>query len=310
MSDSSSSGPRGGGADDTPSLFAALADWLSGLGGGRNGEATLRESLDEVLEEHEDGTRSLEPEERAMLSNILEFGDRRAGDVMVPRADIVGVEVSTSREELMALFAGAAHSRLPVYRETLDDPLGMVHIKDLLAAVAVGSDTSLADMVRQVLIVPPSIPVLELLSKMRATRRHMALVVDEYGGTDGLVTIEDVVEEIVGEIEDEHDEVEKPLVAPLRGGGFEADARVTIAEFEEHVGCDLLPDEKEEDIDTLGGLVFSLFGRVPGKGEVISHPSGLRIEVLEADPRRVLRLKVGPMDEVAGAGEDGGTTKD
>lgn len=283
--------------DQTPedqSWVSTCFSWLRRFGRKRDGSQSLRESLEEVIEEHDaDGeAEPLVAEERTLLLNLLEFGERRVGDVVVPLADIDAVEIDTSPEDLARLFTNVMHSRLPVYRDTLDDPVGMIHIKDVLAAIVSGKEARLRDMVREVLFVPPSMPVIQLLIKMRMTRVHMALVVDEYGGTDGLATIEDLIEEIVGEIEDEHDEIEGPLLTLQKDGSFEADARVLIEELETQLGVDLLPENRDEDIDTLGGLVVSLAGRVPVRGELIDHPGGLELEVIDADLRRVKWLRV------------------
>lgn len=277
-----------------PSFFRICVDKLRSLGRKRNGGTSLRESLEEVIEEHGAGTEAetLGAEERTLLMNLLEFGEQRVGDVVVPLADVDAVEIGTSLEELAQLFSTVMHSRLPVYRDTLDDPVGMIHIKDVLIAMASGKETQLRDIIREVLFVPPSMPVLQLLIKMRMTRVHMALVVDEYGGTDGLATIEDLIEEIVGEIEDEHDDIEGPLLTLQKDGSFEADARVLIEDLEDQLGIGLLPEDRDEDIDTLAGLVVSLAGRVPSRGELIDHPGGLEFEVVDADLRRVKWLRV------------------
>ncbi len=184
---------------------------------------------------------------------------------------------------------------MPVYRETLDDIVGVVHIKDLMQYWGAESRAELGKMARRPLFVPPSMKVMDLLLQMRAARKHMAIVVDEYGDTDGLVTIEDLVEEIVGDIQDEHDVVEGPMMIDRPDGSIEADARTEIEEFESRVGCDLLPTEEDEEIDTLGGLVFSMLGRVPQRGEVVQHSCGLTFEVIDADPRRIKRLRVRPI---------------
>jgi len=277
-------------------MLDRVIDWLSHLRRERNGEGSLRESLEEVIEDHEgDGEAPISPDERLMLLNILSLGEVSADDVMVPRADIVAVETDSSFDDLVRVFRDASHSRLPVYRKTLDDVLGMVHIKDVLTALAdapMEGPPSLRDICRPILFVPPSMPALDLLRKMRLAHIHMALVIDEYGGTDGLITIEDLVEEIVGEIEDEHDTGVEPRVVPRPGGGYEADARARVAVLEEHLGLDLLDEDRDEDIDTLGGLVVSLAGRVPDRGEVIVHPAGIEFEVVDADPRRIKRLRV------------------
>ena len=269
--------------------------WFRRLVGGRNGDANLRETLEELIEDSDSDAASKEPinaEERLMLMNILDLGELRVDDVMVPRADIISLGTDTSLDDLVDLIQTELHSRIPVYQENLDDVLGMVHIKDLLTYWDNRDDFDLKGILRQVLFVPPSMAVLDLLLQMRQTRVHMAIVVDEYGGTDGLVTIEDLVEEIVGEIEDEHDEEEGPLIVVHADGTLDADARAPIAELEERVGLDLLPDEQDEDVDTLGGLVFSLLGRVPQRGELIAHPTGLEFEITDADPRRIKRLRV------------------
>lgn len=307
MSESSSSSrkPRESGAasQSGSSIGEALFAWLKGLARG-NGDSDLRESLEEVIEEHEEEGSTMSPEQREMLLNILSFGELQVDDVMVPRADIVAFDAEAQLEEAIAAFRKARHSRLPVYRESLDDIVGFVHIKDIIDFWNDGQDFSVAKLRRDVLVVPPSMLALDLLARMRATRIHMAIVVDEYGGVDGLVTIEDVVEEIVGDIEDEHDKAEGPLLVELSDGTIEADGRTEIEEFEDRYGVDLLPDEIDEDTDTLGGLVFALLGRVPRKGEKVLHAGcGLEFEVVEADPRRVKRLLVRRYPAVEGSDE-------
>ncbi len=218
---------------------------------------------------------------------------------MVPRADIVAVEVETKRDELLRLIAEHQHSRMPVYRETLDDVLGFIHIKDVMTTLADGGTQAgfeLQKLLRPVKIVAPSMRVLDLLLDMRKTRQQLALVVDEFGGIDGLVTIEDLIEGIVGDIADEHDIVSTPDMTVRPDGSLVADARVSIEDFEARVGALLTEDERAE-IDTLGGLVVSLAGRVPPRGELLRHPSGLEFEVLDADPRRIKRLRVLKLDE-------------
>jgi CBS domain containing-hemolysin-like protein len=279
--------------------------WLKALlgmngNGNGNGDSSLRESLEEVIEEHDDVHRSLTAEERHMLVNILKFGELRVDDVMVPRADVVAVEEQATLDEVLRLYRDSAHSRMPVYRETLDDPIGMVHLKDVLAFLApLESETaaprppfSLRTIRRDVLFVPPSMPAIDLLVKMQATRIHLALVIDEYGGTYGLVSIEDLVEEIVGEIEDEHDVDSGPSLVKRDDGTIDADARCDIEDLEEMIGIRLVDEENEDDIDTLGGLVFSLLGRVPIRGELVRHPAGLEFEVKDADARRIKRMRI------------------
>ncbi len=281
------------------SLGARLRRWLGGVFARKGGEPSLRDTLEEIIEEigegegDETGNGPITDDERVMLANILKQRHLSAYDIMVPRADIVAVEVHTGLGELVAVMSKAGHSRVPVYRETLDDALGLVHIKDLVAFTSTQNQFDLNAIVRPVLYVAPSMRVLDLLLEMRQSRVHMALVVDEFGGIDGLVTIEDLVEEIVGEIEDEYDVVQGPKLEFGPDGSLLADARATVEEFEELVGPVLSEEEREDDIDTLGGFVFSLAGRVPTRGELIEHPeSGICFEVLEADPRRVKRLRI------------------
>ncbi len=260
------------------------------------------------LRDHAEGERPLDETERSMLLNLLKFRSVRVDDVMVPRANITAVEVSTPFADLVDLFREAGHSRLPVYQKTLDDPLGMVHIKDILACFAtpqvedgetggIPSDpmANWPRLKKGVLFVPPSMPAADLLVQMQAARIHMALVIDEYGGTEGLVTIEDLVETIVGDIEDEHDTEEEREFVALESGGFQVDAGFEIEDFEELTSFDLAYGEDEtEEVDTLGGLVFTLAGRVPCRGEIIRHPGGYDLEIIEADPRRIRRLRVVP----------------
>ena len=277
---------------DRPS--GGVFGWLRRLFTSRNGDANLRETLEELIEDSDSDADSREPinaEERLMLMNILDLGELRVDDVMVPRADIISLGADTSLADLVDLIQTELHSRIPVFQENLDDVLGMVHIKDLLTHWDNREDFDLKAIMRQVLFVPPSMAVLDLLLQMRQTRIHMAIVVDEYGGTDGLVTIEDLVEEIVGEIEDEHDRADEPIMVDGPGGTLIADARTTIEMLEGRLGR-IVSNEEREDIDTLGGLVFSLAGRVPVRGELIAHPSGLEFEVLDADPRRIKKLRL------------------
>jgi hemolysin (HlyC) family protein len=244
-----------------------------------------------VIEEHEGAGGAIDADERALLERILKLHELSVEDVMVPRVDIVAVEEKTPLDTVVQIMTKDAHSRLPVYRRNLDDVTGMVHIKDVLAQLGSRRPFRLSKILRKVLFAAPSMKVLELLAQMRETRVHMALVVDEFGGIDGLVTIEDLVEEIVGDIEDEHDEEETPQMVEERRGVVLADARTSIEDFERHYGP-VVRDESEEDIDTLGGLVSSLAGRVPARGELIRHPSGLEFEVVDADARRIRKLRV------------------
>ena len=298
MAESSSSGRMTRGNGQSGGLWQRLRGFLKG----RQGETHLRETLEEIIDEikevegEDESVQPISSDERVMLSNILRLRHLTAYDVMVPRADIVAVDLDTPIDELIDVMSGAGHSRLPVYRDTLDEVVGIVHIKDVLHHMKDGADArpfDLVDLVRRILVVAPSMRVLDLLLEMRLSRVHMALVVDEFGGIDGLITIEDLVEEIVGEIEDEHDVAVGPKLIERPDGSLIADARTTIEEFEERVGPVLSDEEREEDIDTLGGLLFSLAGRVPDRGELVKHPpSGITFEVLEADPRRVKRLRL------------------
>jgi CBS domain containing-hemolysin-like protein len=284
------------GRDGTrPHPWQALRRWLRHLRHPGNGEATVRETLEELFVEREEAQTPIRPDEKTLIANVLAVRDRTVRDVMVPRADIVAVEEKTPLADLMSLMGRVNHSRIPVFRETLDDIVGMVHIKDVVDFEGrrdAADPVPLAGLMRTVLFVAPSLRVLDLLLRMRGSRTHMALVVDEYGGIDGLVTIEDLVEEIVGEIEDEHDKAQLPHLVRLPDGSFEADARATLEEVEKRFGAKLVDKEQEDEIDTLGGLVFTLIGRVPSRGELIRHPSGLEFEVIEADPRRIRRLRV------------------
>ena len=298
----SSRKPRAGGADTNATIGETIRDWLRGIGWSRNGDASLRESLEEVIEEHEEAETSINPEERLMLMNILSFSEKRVDDVMVPRADITAIEIDTPLDQVVELFRTAVHSRIPVYRDTLDDILGVIHIKDLVQFWGAKGVVDLTRMTRNPLFVPPSMSVLELLLQMRASRRHMAIVVDEYGGTDGLATIEDVVEEIIGDIQDEFDVDSEPTMVVAPDGSIEADARARIEEFEQRIGYDLLPADEDDEIETLGGLVFAMLGRVPQRGEMVQHPCGLEIEVIDVDPRRIKRLrlrKIEPFEDPA-----------
>lgn len=257
----------------------------------RNGDASAKDTLEELIEEREEAEIPLGDEERVLLANILDLRDRSAEDVMVPRADIVAIDSDSSLSEVVELITGSGHSRIPVFRETLDDAVGMIHIKDVLAWRGQDAAFRLSKVLRQVLFIAPSMEVLELLLEMRVKRCHMALVVDEFGGVDGLVTIEDVVEEIVGEIDDEHSRDTEPNIVVRPDGSLDTDARAPVETIATHYP-NALSEEELEDIDTVGGLVVSVAGRVPIRGELIAHPAGLEFEVLDADPRRLKRLRV------------------
>lgn len=295
MSDASTPKARDSAPDESRG-FHVIRNWLNWRRRHRKGETALRDAIEELIEETEQEAEG-EPEpgrsdEGSLLLNILKLRDLTCEDIMVPRADIIAAPHDAPLDELVKTMVEASHSRLPLYRETLDDVVGMAHIRDLLACLSGARSYDAAAVRREVLFVAPSMRALDLLLEMRMKRIHMALVVDEFGGIDGLVTIEDVVEEIVGEIEDEHDVAERPKLVERADGTLVADARCTIEEFEARVGRVLTDEEREADIDTLGGLVFAMADRVPARGELLQHPSGLAFEVVDADPRRIRRLKI------------------
>jgi CBS domain containing-hemolysin-like protein len=264
--------------------------------------AAIRESLEEVIEESERVSAALSAQERVMLGNLLRFGELKVRDVMVPRAEIIAVDEGIGLADLLMLFREAQHSRLPMFRETLDDPTGLIHVKDVLGllqadasgAYCLSPNARITALRRPILFAPPSMRALDLLLKMQASHTHLALVIDEYGGTDGLVSIEDIIEEIVGDIADEHDEVATELKPDQ--DAYIADARMDLDDFKLQTGHDFLGEDEEDDverdIDSLGGLVVSLLGRVPQRGEIVNHPDGSEFQVLEADPRRVRKLRV------------------
>lgn len=269
---------------------------------GDNEEPTLRDQIEEAIEEHEDDAPSdgdLSPVERQMLRNLLHFGERTVGDVAVPRSEIIAIEETIGFEELVKAFADAGHSRLPVYRDNLDGVVGMVHIKDVFAILAAKETppATISSLIREPRYVPESMGVLDLLAEMRATRTHLAIVLDEYSGTEGLVTIEDLVEEIVGEIEDEHDDAPEALFFPIDGGCWEADARAELEDVADAIDPKLA--EIEEDVDTLGGLASVLAGHVPQPGEIVDHASGWRLEIIDGDAKRVTRLRLHPPPAMA-----------
>ena len=296
---------------DLPSrIWRGLRELLTGVGA----EPSLRESLEDAIDEHAGepgGGDDLSPVERTMLKNLLHFGERTVDDVAVPRADIIAFDVEDSFPKLVALFRDAGHSRMPVFRDNLDQVVGMVHMKDVYAAIAETFDDAVSSarfadlkvegLLRPVLYVPSAMRTLDLLARMRTGATHMAIVVDEFGGTDGLVTIEDLVEEIVGDIEDEHDELEATKLQAIGEDMYEADARLDLIELEQTLGQSFASDEVGEDVDTLGGMVFMLAGRVPAVGETIQHPSGWQFEVIDGDPRMVRRVRLYPPLEGAHA---------
>ena len=286
--------------------------------------ASIRADLKDVLDAMTPGESGFSPEESRMLKNILSLRERRVGDVMVPRADIIAVQQDIMLGELLRTFQDAGHSRLVVYNDTLDDPVGMVHIRDLIAfmtkhatvdpeknakrkkplpagldlkAIDLATPLSTADIMREILFVPPSMRAIDLLARMQATRIHLALVVDEYGGTDGIISIEDIVEEIVGEIADEHDEDELPSVVHQPDGSYIADARAKLEDVIDIVGHDFDVGDAAEEVDTLGGYLVTRAGRLPLRGELIPGPGLFEFEVLDADPRRVKRIRITRLTE-------------
>jgi magnesium and cobalt transporter len=269
----------------------------------RDREPTLRDQIEDAIDEAEedgeaDSAGDLTSVERQMLRNLLHFGERTVGDVAVPRGDIIAVPETISFKDLVTALAEAGHSRLPVYRENLDHVVGMIHMKDVFAILAADAKppASIAKLIREPRYVPQAMGVLDLLAEMRSTQTHLAVVLDEYSGTDGIVTIEDLVEEIVGEIEDEHDDAPVAMLMRLGDDCWEADARVSLEEVAREIDPRL--GDIEEDVDTLGGVAFVLAGHVPQVGETLVHSSGWRLEVTEGDPRRATRLRlIPPLDK-------------
>ena len=286
--------PSGGKAslltDEPPSWLRRLSSRLSARWHGSAETEALREAVEELMDEV--ATNGGPPVvEHEFLSNIVSLREKHVGDCMVPRGRIISVDVDSDMQRLVDTINQNAHSRIPAYRETLDDIVGMVHIKDVLACVTGDKECFIRDLLRPVLFVAPSMPVAKLLVQMRQTRQHMAMVVDEFGGIDGLVTIEDLVEEIVGEIEDEHDAPSTPMMIARSDGSLLVDASTEIEIFEERVGT-ILSHEERETIDTLGGYVFHLAGHVPHIGETVAGPSGLLFDVLETNQNRITRVRV------------------
>lgn len=277
--------------DAAPSLWRGIRQLLTG----HAHAPTLREEIEDAIEEHaadQPAANDLSHAERQMLTNLLDLSDRRVEDAAVPRADIIAFDAGKPFAELVAAFAEAGHSRLPVFRTSLDEVIGMIHVKDVYARLAAHEAPAPDSLLREVLYVPTSMRVLDLLARMRQARTHMAIVVDEFGGTDGLVTIEDLVEQIVGDIEDEHDAATTALLNPLDGGAWAADARAELEDVGEIIDPRLA--EVDGDIDTIGGLAAVLAGHVPQVGESIVHDSGWTLEVVAANTRRVLSLRLHP----------------
>ncbi len=292
--------------DESGSILETFVRRLRELTGRGDGDAGLRETLEELIEDtetlpHEQFTQ----EERTLLLNALSFGGLRVDDVMIPRADIEAIEVGAGLGDVVRAMQRAAHTRLVVYRDNLDDVLGIMHLRDLLPFWGDGETFDLEALVREVLVVPPSMRVIDLLLEMRATHHHVAVVVDEFGGTDGLVTIEDLAEEIVGEIHDEQQKLQTPRIVQNDDGSVDADGRVDLEDLEAHLDMKLLSDEERDEADTLGGLIFTIVDRVPARGELVSHPAGLQFEIVDADPRRIKRVRIRPVAAGSPAVVDG-----
>ena len=277
-------------------LLTRIGSILGSRAKRRHTDHGVRESIAELVAadaaEKPGETPDLDRQERALIANVLRLRGTVADDVMIPRADIVAMQIDLTLDQALELIRREGHSRMPVYREQLDEIAGMVHIKDVVAYIGRAEQFRLEAILRAPLMVAPQIPVLDLLLQMRMNRMHLALVVDEYGGIDGLLTIEDLVETITGDIADEHDEPDLPMVTERADGTLDIDARMPIEDFSARMGITLTEEEQDADIDTVGGLVFTLAGRVPARGEVISHSSGLEFRVLDADARRIRRLRV------------------
>ena len=318
MSDTDNTGSSAGPETTRDSLWQRLRAKF-----GRGRDIGLRESLEGAIESHEalNPGETVGQEAKSMMLNIIEFSSLRVDDVMVPRVDIVAIDEADTMQDLLENFIDANHSRVPVFRETLDGVTGMIHVKDFLrwmaargtkkrratkseksekasppglsiAASTLATPVKQAGLSREVLFVPPSMPATDLLVRMQASHTHLAIVIDEYGGTEGLVSIEDLVEVIVGDISDEHDTDEDLEIKPVEDRIYSADGRVDLAALEALLGIDLLPEEEEEEADTLAGLIFKIAGRVPTRGEIIRHDSGLEFEILDSDPRRVKRVRI------------------
>lgn len=272
-----------------------LKSWVKSQFPGRkfDNEDSLRDAIEELMDEEDGGPKSsVAAHERALISNILQLRDLPVVDVMVPRADIVAINLTASKEELNALLAQRPHSRIPVYKDDLDNIVGVINMKDMVAHMAQSTDFEIRDIMRDVLVVSPSMRVMDLLLQMRQSKVHIAFVVDEFGGIDGLITINDLISAIVGELDDEFDFDIAPQIIERPDGSAIVDARLSLTDFEARYGTVFTEDEDHEEADTLGGLVSYIAGRVPARGELIKHDSGLEFEVIDADPRRIMRLRV------------------
>ncbi|MDX2072912.1 MAG: hemolysin family protein [Alphaproteobacteria bacterium] len=273
---------------------SSLPDWLRNLFSCKH-EASLKDAIEEAIEEHaENSDEEMAPQERVMLHNVLSFGERTVSDIMIPRTDIVAVSHDISLENLKAHLLDQRHTRTPVYEDTLDHVLGFLHVKDIIPVLAGDKPYHLRTYLRSMLYVPPSMKILDLLAKMRGVGSHMAIVVDEHGGTDGLVTMEDVVEEIVGEIHDEHDEDEMSdeQIVRISDKVVEVSARIRIEHLVRALNRELVREDESEGFDTLAGLIFTRLGRIPAKGEMVEHYDGIRFEIADADARHIRKVRV------------------
>lgn len=278
-------------ANDAPGLLASASDRLRKLLRGKSNES-LKEALEEVLEEHGEETSNPPTEEQTILKNAITFAERTVHDIMTPRSEIKAVEYGITLKQLKEHFSQHVHTRIPVYNDTLDNIKGFIHIKDLVPHLSNDTPFSMALVLRELVFVPPSMPLIKMLVKMRDTGVHMAIVVDEYGGTDGLVTLEDVFEEIVGEIQDEHDEEESPTLAWNSHNFCDMDATTCIEEIDPALGLQWLPAAQEHEYETIGGLIFFTLGKVPHKGEKFELADNITCEILSADPRRIHRVRL------------------
>lgn len=293
--------PESGAKTAPPSPKSPIINWLKQvLPLPQKTEAGLREAIEEYIVEQPDiaATDPINLQERILFLNILNLRDVKVYDIMVARAEIAAIEIDTNQEELLELLSKKQYTRFPVYKGTLDEIIGSVHLKDIVAALSRGEQVHLKDMLSDIPVIAPSLPIIDLLLIMRRTSRHIALVVDEYGGIDGLVTIGDVIETIIGEIDDEHADDEDPQIIENSDGTVLVDARLSLAKFEERYGA-LFTQSERDDSDTLSGLVFAIAGHIPARGEVITHSSGMAFEIVEADPRKISRLKIGNIPPVS-----------
>ncbi len=285
------------------SSFEQLGRWIRQTLNHRS-EGSLKDALHEVLQEHDGEDSLISDEERTLLRNMVAFGELKVSDVMTPRTDIYAVPASISQDEMTRFIAECRHTRIPVYGDSLDHVQGFVHIKDFFRCLIGDIPFNINDLKRDVLFVPASMKIIDLLLKMRLSSCHLAIVVDEYGGTDGLVTMEDLFEEIVGEIQDEHDDDEVlPEMLWINDRVLEADARVKIDDLSQELQMPMTEDGEEDDFDTLGGLIFSHLGRIPAKGEVVHYHRGLKLEILSADPRKIKKVRVVRMEPVASSSD-------